>query len=358
MNRSLVFLILLSGCSGVDPTVGIDLGGLTTGQDLRLSRSFDMGVHPNGVLPDSRITDSGTSLGIDRGVQDKGIPDNPDHGLPKPDRGVFLDRGISKLDHGLPDRGVSPDKGIDRGIPDRGIKPDLRLSPDLGVRPDAQACTHPLVQPNCYPLLMGPGQTLQVCRIPRGCYRAAAWEGCPSQRVFVEVRLTHDLEVIQDSLAAGRNGMDSWTYHDGHAQCAMLSLPGATNCWEGQPVRGPYTCTGWRTATAAEFEYIYRGGTTSDFYDGSNLNQYCQRDLTKIPTTNGWGLKNMLYPSLTLDDWRPTPGQNEVDPVGPPNDRIIRASSTDGYNRQWPSTAYGRLLVNTIGWTRCVRTIY
>lgn len=321
---------------------------------------------------------------LDGSLADSLISDQPGNhktDAPTTDQKVVRDQGVSKDQKKLPDLKVLADqkrlpdqkKPADQKILpdqkkllDQKVVADQKKYPDQKVVPDAkpQVCVHPKVVKSC---------TGGWCTIPAGCFKmTTSYTGTPCvPHTTREVRLTHSFVI---------NQMETLDFiHGGHAfpfvwitaayYCNELSkaekrqecysctyLASSYNCIS---ITNPYTCKGYRLPTEAEWEYAYRAGTTTDFYNGAMTN--CLKDPladkiafyggcttpgsggAKLP--NGWGLYDMggNASEYCHDVYQPTPGSTiEVDPVGssgagPASLRGGDCSKTAGY-----VTAYGR----------------
>jgi formylglycine-generating enzyme required for sulfatase activity len=196
------------------------------------------------------------------------------------------------------------------------------------------------------------------------------------------------------------------TWHEAVSYCNALSKNhGLSQCYEctgsqrdvmcsqAAPYSGSklYDCPGFRLPTEAEWEYAYRAGTTSAYYDGTDpqdcgccppnllaIAHYASSSVapvgSKLP--NGFGLHDMaanveewaadwlladLGGKLVVDPFRDQPGEQEVDPlsgVGRPlravrNARYVAMSS--GAIRA--AMRWGLRPEKYVAGFRCVRTL-
>ncbi|MBW2734609.1 MAG: formylglycine-generating enzyme family protein [Deltaproteobacteria bacterium] len=247
-------------------------------------------------------------------------------------------------------------------------------------------------------------------------------EGCKYLGYEIEhdVTLTHDFEMQTTEVTGGHflavMGYDpsydkncgsdcpvEWvTWHEAVAYCNTLSgsrgLAACYSCsgdrasvrcqeatgYEGQAL---YTCPGYRLPTEAEWEYAYRAGTTTAYYNGDNAPNECNECITIDPNAdsiawycansddakhpvgqkqaNAWGLYDMagnVY-EWCHDTWDPlldsTAVTNPVAPLGDFN-RVLRGGNWRDPPRQLRAayrTLGGAVLPGHIMGFRCARSL-
>jgi formylglycine-generating enzyme required for sulfatase activity len=313
----------------------------------------------------------------------------PDAGPDGP-TGAADARPDAERDAGVPDATIdqaadmSQDMGLDAGT---DSAPDV-ASPDADQVADvfsgvdtASSCVHPSVVQKCQG---------GFCTIPAGCFQM----GSPTSELCRsgyepqhQVTLTHAFEMqateVTQSQYEGLLGInpsdfkncgascpvEKVSWHQAVAYCNALSTQkGLTTCYSctgsGAAVSctiksayagsNYYTCPGYRLPTDAEWEYAYRAGTTTPYYNGQGgataalcLTSYADPTLDKIgwyqensdasysgcysygsrclgthpvakKLPNGWGLYDMAGNvwEWTYDYWESYPG-GPTDPAGP-----------------------------------------
>ena len=149
-------------------------------------------------------------------------------------------------------------------------------------------------------------------------------------------------------------GCDSDDWQDGASPSCSVSFANTSD---------PLSCTGYRLPTEAEWEYAYRAGTTTDFYNGDMTDYNCDDPLLdaigwycgnangtthpvgqKLP--NPWGLFDMAGNVLEWTwDWYETYPGTTSDYIGPQtgNGRVLRGGSWNGFADFARAAARGNL---------------
>jgi sulfatase modifying factor 1 len=179
--------------------------------------------------------------------------------------------------------------------------------------------TEPFVSNPQWPECVHPGVVEQCsdgwCKIPAGCFIFGTPEGTPGRAAVGEeqgpVTFTYDMEVMQTELTwAEYDRITGWPRKIYKEECKDDQCPANMSWWEAmlfanilserhEPplekcyelgedcVREPgdrmhcpnykltrpgYSCNGYRLPNQFEWQYLARGGTTTDFYTGNMLN--------------------------------------------------------------------------------------
>jgi formylglycine-generating enzyme required for sulfatase activity len=345
-------------------------------------------------------------------------------GLPSGDlrtvQATFFDAGsvagdamviLSTDDAGQGSGGGAAASANDSGIQDAGVLP---LS-DAGGLPQADAG---LPEPT---LKVRKGLRHEWVRVEPGTFLMGSAadrpcrEGWGDRETQHRVTLTHPFEIstyeVTERLFVQVKGSGSTgcpecpvtlvTWSDAADYCNALSKDEGTGpletCYENGAQKQKfkdgqiYNCPGFRLPTEAEFEYAYRAGTTTDFYNGDGTQQDCNNndpaaavpfdekaneiavnagnsgDLRKPVGTkkpNAWGLYDMAGNAWNFcnDWWSADLGSRPVtDPwgvAGPTEGHSVRGGSYH-YNFSRQRAAQRSRLGGTSPATglRCVRTL-
>ena len=212
---------------------------------------------------------------------------------------------------------------------------------------------------------------------------------------FLEMRYRPSLS----STCGGRCPVENVNWHEAAAYCNMLSKKSKDDqcyecagsgkdvmCWESLASKGVgiYKCTGYRLPTEAEWEYAYRAGTTTSFYNGDITNcNSADPKADKIgwykdnsgdkpnpvgqKSANGWGLADMAGNVWEwCHDWYEKDLKSSAlkDPAGSSykaKERVYRGGSwghASKFMRAAGRSAYDpRTTRRDYGGFRCVRTI-
>lgn len=248
--------------------------------------------------------------------------------------------------------------------------------------------TEPFISNQQWPECVHPGVVEQCesgwCKIPAGCFIFGTPEDTPWRAAVGEeqgpVTFTYDMEVMQTELTWGQyDEITGWPRKIYMDKCEGDQCPAKMSWWEAmllanllsdrhepplqrcydlgdeckgepgnrmsclnyKPVHPGYTCTGYRLPNQFEWQYLARGGTTTDFYTGNMLGPdtfncvvdpalekiawYCgnSEGATAQPVglqlPNRWGLYDVIGNVIeSLQTLRfPGPGEPVVDPVEP-----------------------------------------
>ena len=156
-------------------------------------------------------------------------------------------------------------------------------------------------------------------------------------------------QVTWDEAAAYTNALSSKAGLTACYSCTGIGT--SVKCQETSATKGKgiYTCLGYRLPTEAEWEYAYRAGTTTAFYNGGissckgkdpNLDKigwYDQNSSTTMhpagkKTANAWGLSDMAGNVWEwCHDWLTTyPKTSVIDPVGATGSLRVRRGGSWG----------------------------
>ena len=307
----------------------------------------------------------------------------------------------------IPDAYVkTADACLDTAPPDAGRQdgPFVDAAPPDAISPDI-----PQVKPGAW-VTVKKGSFQMGSPSTESC-REASGTGRETQH---EVFLTRDLEVLSTEVTQGQFQalmgyspaffslcgkdcpVERATWHDAAAYCNALSAQkGKSKCYNctgtkesitcSQPTAYAgaklYDCPGYRLPTEAEWEYVYRAGTTSAFYNGSivscvgsdsnadkigwyNMNASVKTHPVGKKAPNAHGIYDMAGNVYEwVNDWYQYDlgSATKKDPSGPATGttRVVRGGGLGSYARslraanRWDITPSSRF--PNIGF-RCVRT--
>jgi len=364
---------------------------------------------------DSGVPDLPT---VDRTVLDKHMPDQALADMTQPDRShpdkAIPDQIVPDLilsDQAVPDQAIADFSVPDLDVPDQ-VVPDLHI-PDLMV-PDKTQPDFGVCNPTGWATIMP------------GTYKMGSptSEPCRETNVGIKetqhtVTLTHMFEAATKEVSQCQYGAAVGAYPSSSAGCGMncpvekvswhmavhycnqLSLQkkvarcytcagsgASTSCQDKAAYAGDkiYKCKGYRLPTEAEWEYLYRAGTTTAFYNGPINSVVCNTtnadaNASKIgwywansgqkphlggkKKPNAWGLYDMAgNVNEWCHDWFTgnLGSASKVNPVGPASgtEKVIRGGSWKNISKHMRAA---NRIKHPIGqrspWVgfRCVRTL-
>ena len=327
-------------------------------------------VVPDQVVPDQQVPDQLVSdqLVSDQLVADQLVPDQLVADQQVPDQ-LVVDQLVP--DYAVPDQTTAPDQAV---VP--GTWVTINAGTFQMGSPSSESCRSN--DETQHQVTLTHKFEIQSTEVTQAQFTSLMGYN-PSK--FTSCGINCPLEQVNwYEAAAYANALSAQV---GKAKCYKCTGSGkSVSCTEATAYAGKkvYTCPGYRLPTEAEWEYAYRAGTSTAFYNGGitsckgkdpnlekigwyNQNSSSTTHPVGQKTPNTWGLYDMAGNVWEwCHDWYGSyPSSSVSDPVGPTgSSRVLRGGSWYG-NPDYVRAAYRNAYtpssrLDLIGF-RCTRTI-